>query len=190
MTPGPAIPQPTGGIANAASAGQATPSVVGIGSYIAIYGVALAGKGNASAVALPLPVSLNGTQITLGGLPMPLLYAASGQVNALVPMGLTPGQSYPLVVTRDSIPSAPVSLSVVKLQPGIYTVGTTGYGGAIVTNALTGELITSGNAARAGDYLTIYCTGLGPSITGRTASWGPPMERRLPPICSIQRPQQ
>jgi hypothetical protein len=43
-------PQPTGGTANAASAGQAPPSVVAPGSYVAIYGAALAGnkwvKGN------------------------------------------------------------------------------------------------------------------------------------------------
>jgi uncharacterized protein (TIGR03437 family) len=172
VTAGPAIPQPTGGIANAASAGAATPSVVSIGSYVAIYGHALAGNNNPSATTLPLPASLNGTQATLGGLSMPLLYAVSGQINALVPMGLKPGQSYPLVVTRDNIPSAPVSLTVLQLQPGIYTVTTTGSGSGIVTNALTGQLITQSNPAKAGDYLTIWCTGLGP-VHGPNGETGP-----------------
>ncbi len=173
VTAGPAVPQPTGGIANAASAGQATPSVVGIGSYVAIYGRALGDNGGTpSASALPLPALLNGTQVTLGGLPMPLLYAGTGQVNALVPMGLKPHQSYPMVVTRDGISSAPVSLTVEQLQPGIYTVNTTGSGAGIVTNSLTGQLITQSNPAKAGDYLTIYCTGLGP-LHGPNGEAGP-----------------
>jgi len=158
-------PQPTGGIANAASAGQATPGVVALGAYVAIYGANLAGGGSPFATALPLPTLLNGTQVTLGGLPMPLLYAASGQVNGLVPQGLMPGNSYPLVVTVGTVQSAPVALLVNALQPGIYTVDTSGSGAGIVTNAVTGQLINASNPAHASDYLVIYCTGLG-ALTG------------------------
>ncbi len=67
-------PEPTG-TANAASAGQAVPGVVAPGSYIAIYGTGMAGSGNPSATSTPLPTTLNGTQLFLGGMPMPLLYA-------------------------------------------------------------------------------------------------------------------
>ena len=50
--------------------------MVAPGSYIAIYGTGLAGNGNSSATpGQPLPTTLNGTQILLGGLPLPLLYA-------------------------------------------------------------------------------------------------------------------
>ena len=131
-------PLPTG-IANAASAGQATPQVVAPGSYIAIYGAGLAGNGNPSATSLPLPTTLNGTQLFLGGLPMPLLYASAGQVNALVPQGIAPNAIYPLVVTRGGTVSVPVELAVTELQPGSYTVNTSGSGPGIVTNALTGS---------------------------------------------------
>ncbi len=159
-----AAPQPTG-IANAASAAQATPGVVAPGSYIAIYGTGLAGAGNPSATSLPLPTTLNGTQFFLGGLPMPLLYAGSGQVNALVPEGIAPNATYPLVVVRGTAQSVPVALTVTELQPGAYTANTSGSGAGIVTNALTGQLITSSNPAHAGDYLVIYSTGLG-ALTG------------------------
>jgi len=155
------LPQPTSGIANAASASQAPPSVVSLGSYVAIYGTLLAGSGNPSAPSTPLPTTLNGTQISLGGLPMPLLYAASGQLNALVPQGLAPNRSYPLVVTTGTLQSAPVMLSVVELQPGIYTVNTSGSGPGIVANAFTGQLNSSSNPAHVSDFLVIYCTGLG-----------------------------
>jgi len=152
--------QPTG-IANAASAGQAVPGVVAPGSYIAIYGTGLAGSGGAGANALPLPTTLNGTQLLLGGIPMPLIYAGAGQVNAIVPQELAPNASYPLVVVRGSTQSVPVSLTVAELQPGVYTADTSGSGEGIVTNAATGLLINPSNPAHAGDYLTIYSTGLG-----------------------------
>jgi uncharacterized protein (TIGR03437 family) len=156
------IPQPTGGIANAASASQATPSVVSPGSYVAIYGTALAGAGNPSATSLPLPNTLNGAQVSLGGLPMPLNYASATQINALIPEGLAPNASYPLVVTVGSTPSAPVQLNVIGLQPAIYTVNELGTGPGIVANAFTGQLNTASNPAHASDFLTVYCTGLGP----------------------------
>ena len=114
-----------------------------------------------SATSLPLPTNLNGTQLSLGGVPMPLLYAASGQVNALVPQGIAPNATYPLVVTRGATQSVPVPLTVTELQPGAYTVDTSGSGAGVVTNALTGKLITASNPAHASDYLVVYGTGLG-----------------------------
>ena len=153
-------PQATG-IANAASAGQAIPGVVAPGSYVAIYGTGLAGSGSPSATSLPLPTTLNGTQLLLGGVPMPLLYASAGQVNALVPEGIAPNGTYPLVIVRGTVQSVPVPLTVTELQPGAYTVDTSGSGAGIVTNALTGQLITASNPAHAGDYLVVYATGLG-----------------------------
>jgi uncharacterized protein (TIGR03437 family) len=166
-----AAPAPTG-IVNAAAGEQATPSLVSPGSYIAIYGTGLADNGNPSATSLPLPTNLNGTQLFLGGLPMPLLYAGAGQVNALVPEGIAPNASYPLVVVRGEAESVPVALTVTELQPGTYTVDTSGSGGGIVTNASTGALIWAQNPAHAGDYLVIYCTGLG-ALTGANGETQP-----------------
>ena len=157
----PPLPQPTGGIANAASASQATPSLVSPGSYVAIYGAALAGTGNPSAASLPLPATLNGTEVTLGGLPMPLLYASATQINALIPQSLTPNASYPLVVTTGLLQSAPVQLAVTGLQPGIYTVNESGSGQGIVTDAFTGSVADPSHPAHVSDYLVVYCTGLG-----------------------------
>jgi len=165
-------PQPTGGIANAASAGQATPSVVSLGSYVAIYGAGLAGTGTPSATSLPLPTTLNGTQVSLGGLAMPLLYASATQINALIPQALKPNASYPLVVVTEAIQSSPVQLTVMELQPGIYTVNESGSGPGIVTEALTGQLNSASNPARASDFLVVYCTGLGP-VQGPNGQPGP-----------------
>jgi uncharacterized protein (TIGR03437 family) len=55
----------------------------------------------------------------------------------------------------------PVELTVTELQPGAYTVNTSGSGAGIATNALTGVLNNASNPAHVGDYLVIYGTGLG-----------------------------
>jgi uncharacterized protein (TIGR03437 family) len=154
-------PQPTGGIANAASAGQAPPSVIAPGSYIAIYGTKLAGAGNPSAASLPLPTTLNGAQATLCGVPMPLLYAAAAQINALVPRVPEGSAQCPLIVTAGDVPSSALQLTMTALQPGIYTVNLTGSGPAVVTDALNGRLNTPESPARGGDFLAVYATGLG-----------------------------
>jgi uncharacterized protein (TIGR03437 family) len=92
---------------------------------------------------------------------MAMAYAANGQINGLVSQYIAPGRNYPMVVTTGTFQSAPVTLSVVEFQPGIYTVDTSGAGPGIVANALTGQLINASNPAHTGDYLVIYCTGLG-----------------------------
>jgi uncharacterized protein (TIGR03437 family) len=177
------LPQPTGGIANAAGGGQSAASVVAPGSYVAIYGTLLAGNGNPSATSLPLPTTLNGTQVTLCGVPMPLLYASAGQINALIPAGLT-STTCPLVVTTGAtsstpVQSAPVQLTVTELQPGIYTVNESGSGAGIVTEALNGQLNSTSNPAHAGDFLVLYCTGLG-SVQSQTGQPGPAVGSQAP----------
>ncbi len=104
---------------------------------------------------------LNGTQVTIGGIPIPLLYASSDQVNGVVPQELGPNNSYPLIVSNGTMQTAPVIVLVKELQPGIYTVDDSGSGAGIVTDALTGQLIDAANPTHVADYLTIYCTGLG-----------------------------
>jgi uncharacterized protein (TIGR03437 family) len=79
----------------------------------------------------------------------------------MIPQELNPNTSYQLMVQRGSTLSAPVPITTVEYQPGIYTVNQSGSGPGVVTNALTGELNTVSNPAQASDYLTIYCTGLG-----------------------------
>ena len=143
----------------------------------------LAGDGNPSAAAQPLPTTLNGTQVTLGGLAMPLLYASFNQINALVPQSLKQNAAYPLVVVTGTTQSTPIQLSVLELQPGIYTLNGSGSGPGIVTEALTGKLNSTANPAHPSDYLVVYCTGLGPvqGPNGQTA----PADGAVAPVSPI-----
>ncbi|HEY4085014.1 MAG TPA: CotH kinase family protein [Bryobacteraceae bacterium] len=156
---GGAVTPSVGSVLNAASG--AGPQVISPGSYIAIYGSDLADSENTAAASLPLSTTLNGTQVFLGGVAIPLLYASASQVNALVPMGLAPNASYPLVVVHGTAQSNPLPLAVNELQPGIYTLDSSGRGPAVVADSFTGAMIGVENAAHGQEFLTVYCTGLG-----------------------------
>jgi uncharacterized protein (TIGR03437 family) len=165
------------GVVNAAGAGQSMPSLVAPGSYIAIYGTGLAGTGAPSATTIPLPTTLNGTQLLLGNVPMPLLYASPTQVNALVPQGLAANTAAQLVVARGSTLSVPSPVTVTQYQPAIYTQNLTGSGQGIVEIAGTSLLAAPSGAAgrpavRGTDYLVVFATGLGP-VAGPSGQAGP-----------------
>ena len=180
-------PQATG-IANAASGREAVPQLVAPGSYVAIYGMNLAGNGNPGATAgQPLPATLNGARLTLGGLPLPLLYASPTQVNAVIPQGIAPNATYPLVVVNGTSQSVPMALTVTELQPGVYTVDTSGSGAGIVTDALSGQLITPSNPAHAGQNLVIYMTGLGGLIGANGEQQ--PADGAIAPLTTVYRTQ-
>jgi len=115
---------------------------------------------------------LNGMSVTLCGVPMPLLYAADGQINAIVPQVPQGSAQCPLVVTVGGQASASVQLTIMALQPGICSVNFSGSGPGVVTNALTGKLNSASDPARAGEFLSVYATGLGP-VQGPDGEAGP-----------------
>ena len=84
-------------VTNAASAqrGRAAP-----GSIISIYGTGLA-QSTDQARSYPLPMTLGGASVTVNGVPAPLFYASSTQINAQIPFETAAGN-----VTVASTPAA------------------------------------------------------------------------------------
>jgi uncharacterized protein (TIGR03437 family) len=151
-------------VVNAASGTEAAAQVVTPGSYVTIWGTNLAGNSEPAATSVPLPTTLNGTQVFIGSQPAPLIYAGSNQINAVVPRGLKPGTSYQLTVANGLSRSSAMTLTIAEAQPAIYTANASGTGQGVV--AIVGDNVlaatTNGRPAHAGEYLTIYCNGLGP----------------------------
>jgi uncharacterized protein (TIGR03437 family) len=160
----PLLARPSG-IYNAASY-QATQEI-SPGSWTAIFGDQLA-DGQQRFDGSPFPDSLQGTQVTLGGQPLKLYFVSPGQVNALIPGGLGANTRQQLEVVRHSnTPSVPVDVIVADLQPGIYTTSQDGVGQGAILLANTATLagptsLPNAAPAKRGDYIQIYCTGLGP----------------------------
>jgi uncharacterized protein (TIGR03437 family) len=150
-----------GGVLNAASyqlQGRLAP-----GSLIAIFG-SLLSQDSVSASALPLPVALGQTSVTIAGRKLPVIYAGPGQVNAMIPYGLAIDATHQVVVQRGTTLSLPEPVGVASSQSGIFTKDLTGQGAGIVVKAAadgTQSLVGPDNPVSAGDAIVIYCSGLG-----------------------------
>jgi uncharacterized protein (TIGR03437 family) len=165
-----------GGIANAASGVAA----VAPGSFVAIYGADFTTT-SSEASANPFPALLGGTQVLLGGEPLPLYFTSSGQIDAIVPYDIAPNSMHQAIVLNGAASSQPQPVAVGTAQPGVFTQNQTGSGpGSILGQKVGGDpaLNTAANPASAGDYLWIYCTGLGtvtPGIAAGAAATYPPL---------------
>jgi len=132
------------------------------GSIISIFGTNLASSTGA-ATAVPLPNSLNGTSVTIGGTPAALYFASAGQINAQVPWGTAAG-SAAVVVTTAAGASAPVNVTVQTAAPGIFSQTSNGKGPGAIQNFVSSSSTPLNNPTTAiapGGLLIIYATGLG-----------------------------
>jgi uncharacterized protein (TIGR03437 family) len=159
-----------------------------IGGEIAtIFGANLAAT-TQSAPGFPLPTSLGGTTVTVGGVAAPLFYASPGQINLQVPstIELSAGQTPSVVVTTPAGTSDPASWSLADSAPALFTQNQSGCGPGAIQN-VNGDgsvtLNTAASSASPGDFVTLWATGLGPpeqfesiefALTGQGAVGLPP----------------
>jgi len=175
----PSAPQPIiapGAIVNSASFQPGVP--VSPGAIITIKGTGLA-DGTGVNLTPPLPLSLANTQVMLGGHALPLLYASSGQVNAQVPVDLPVNTQQQIQVVRSgTVPSVADQVGIAPASPAIFTVSQNGAGQGAITDSFTGVVKDATSPAAIGDFLSIYCTGLGavtpPVLDGQPAGANPP----------------
>jgi len=162
-----------GGIVHAASFQSGVP--IAPGSLITLYGSKLADR-TGSAAAIPLPSALNGTEVTLGNRPLPLLFTSDGQLNAQIPYDVPVDTQHQILVKRGEAISVPETLNVSAAQPGIFTTAQSGSGQGAITKA-DGAVVQPGTPANRGEVIIIYCSGLGPVspavVAGRPAPSSP-----------------
>jgi uncharacterized protein (TIGR03437 family) len=122
------------------------------GALQTLYGAHLAAGQTVQASSYPWPTTLGGVQVLLGLTPLPLLYVSDTQINFYVPIGI-PLAKTDLVVKAAST-SLPFTVDVSEEQPAIFP-------GAILKAGTVVNATTAG--VHAGDFIEIYCTGLGPT---------------------------
>ena len=161
-----------GGVVNAASIVVAP---IAPGSFFSIFGSNLAAA-LTSQNTFPYPATLGGTQVFLGGEPLPLEVTAGGQINAIIPYDAAVKGVQQLIVQRNGMDSMPETVLLAPAQPAVFTLDQSGKGaGAIVVVKADGTQFVNGPSkpATAGDFLVIYCTGLGavsPPVAAGTAA--------------------
>jgi uncharacterized protein (TIGR03437 family) len=144
-------------------------SPVAPGSIAAVFD-ANSGTSLNPANAVPLPTTLGGMSMRFNdSIPVPLFSTSPNQANIQIPWELQGLSSANLSVTHPngSTSTFPVALS--PFAPAIFTVNQQGNGPGVVTIANSSTLTTTRAAAK-GDFITIYCIGLGavnnPPATG------------------------
>jgi uncharacterized protein (TIGR03437 family) len=171
-SPAPAIA--LAGIFNAATYTQ----MVAAGSIASVFGSNL-GSSIMSAAGYPLPTELGGSSFRSGTQSAPLFMTSCRQANLQIPWEAM-GQ-VPITATVGGLVSRQESLTVAAFGPGIFSLNQMGSGQGAVEIAPTSELAAPlgplGRPVKPGEYIAIFCTGLGPvssqPATGAAALFDP-----------------
>ncbi len=156
-----------GGITNGATLSRTISSALAPGSIATITGTDLAAA-PVTAMTLPWPQTLGDVSVTFDGLPAAVIYVSPRQVNVQVPWSVLDrdqtSRAAAVVVTRNGVESAPMSVAIARVSPGIFTTNAMGTGAAIVANADGTRAQTAGEGsrpARIGSTISFWATGLG-----------------------------
>jgi uncharacterized protein (TIGR03437 family) len=169
---GPLISQ--GGVVNAASyrANDLAGGELAGGMFIAVFGQRLADR-TEQAPSIPLPTTLGGTSLSIGGIAAPMVFASDQQLVAVVPQSLTQPAAVAQTISEadvivirgsESSPAERVRLSPVR--PVLFSQDQSGSGPGAIQNVLGGgqvQLNTFDDPVRPLETVTIYGTGFGPT---------------------------
>jgi uncharacterized protein (TIGR03437 family) len=151
------------------------------GSVVSLFGGSFTNSPGEAAQSNPLPTSLNAIHVKTNDVDVPLLYASEFQINLQCPQ-VAPGTPLTLVVETPNGLAAPITSTAQYATPGIFTLDGSGTGqGAIVigntaTVAMTHVDGIPSQPVPAGDYISIYATGLGPIDTNLPSGHSAPLD--------------
>ena len=139
-------------------------AAVAPGTVAAIYGSGLSSQ-TVTEAPVPLPATLGGTTVLVGGIAAPLYYVTPGQIAVQIPTELDGISPQSVTVMRDDAVSVPVRLNLAPASPGVAASAD----GRALAQHLDYSLITSAAPAHPGEWITLYLVGMG-ATDGTVAS--------------------
>ena len=129
------------------------------------------------ATQLPLPTSLNDVMVWMNGIAAPLFSVSPARINLQVPWELTGQNPIALTVSVKGISSAGWYFALKQAAPGVFFVSSRALtlGSVQIANStlyawpVDGVPGVPSRPAKRGEYVTIYCSGLG-DVTNRPPS--------------------
>ena len=152
------------------NAGSFLPGPVAPGELVTLIGSGIGPASSQVPSGSPSSTILGGTSVFFDGTAAPLLYAASNQINAIVPFSVSGETATQLTVTAQGQTIAAVVQSVAAAAPGVFTLDSTGTGpGAILNQDLS--VNSPSNPAVQGSFIAVFATGAGqtnpPGVDGQ-----------------------
>jgi uncharacterized protein (TIGR03437 family) len=144
------------------------------GEEVAIYGSNFGPSTVVSAAPTggAYPTILSNTEVLFDGTPAPVIAVTNGQINVMVPYGVSGRASTAVQVNYLGVNSAAINYNVAAAVPGIYTLNQAGSGQGAIENQ-DFSINGSNNPAARGSVVSIYMTGEGitspASVTGQLA---------------------
>lgn len=155
---------PAASISSLSSAAGTAAGVIAPGEIVTVKGTGLGPAAGASfaldAVTGGVDANLAGTQVMIGGIAAPVLYASATQVNAIAPYAVAGMTQVDVQVSYQQNAPASISAQVANAEPAIFTVNMNGSGQAAAVNQ-DGSANGPSNPAEPGSYVSVYFTGGG-----------------------------
>ncbi len=126
------------------------------GALVQITGEYLAGQ-TMNAPSIPLPLTLAGTSVIIGGMQAPVSMVSPGQVNAQVPFELPAGQPYQVIVNANNALTTPQSFQAGAASPGLGVLPS----GYVQAGHASGAAVTEAAPAAPGETISVYLVGMG-----------------------------
>lgn len=105
-----------------------------------------------------LPTAVANVQVLFDNVPAPLIYAAAGQVSAIVPFGVFGRTTTRVQVVYNGASSNTQDVNVVDAAPGIFVLDASGQGAILNQDNTVNSRVNGGEP---GSIIAIYATGAG-----------------------------
>lgn len=141
---------------------------VSAGSGHTVWGAGFSSTVRVAEDAALLPIHLEGVKVRVNGIAAPLVFVAGNQINFQTPWELLRDTLAEIRVEVNAATTMPIFARVAIHDPGIYTTNQSGSGQGAILIANTASLAAPAGMFRGsrpvarGDYISIFCTGLGP----------------------------
>lgn len=126
------------------------------GSLIVIRGSNLSPV-NIATQTMPYPTALGESCLTVNGVPVPMIFVSSSQINAQLPFQAVGNVS--MILRTPGGVSDSYNLTILPAAPSIFRSADAN--APLVVRAANNEVTTMSNPVRGGDTLVIYNTGMG-----------------------------
>ncbi len=153
------------------------------GSLAYSPGINLTNDAGATASSLPLPQTLAGVSLTIGGRAAPLTSVDSSHISYQVPPDAPIGNDTLQPKFADGVTAAPATVTVAAILPSVLTLT---LGAQAVFHGNTGTAVDSEHPATAGEVLVMYASGLGPATPAVPAGTAAPAN---PPTITVNQPK-